>query len=264
MLLLFGRTPIPGNDKKPGKPCGKKSEQEFFLSTVGDIGDFRPKATTFQSIWPETTSATYSMSWSTNVYTNKSETKNGVGWHVTCWVQCHLTWWQDRISIDKWQMPKINILAWSYIAVILKSTWCWSTSWQTFGKWWLGSWLFLSYNSLWRLCSRHCWISITSQVKPGVSSYRGHYVPNEKTLQWGHLNPYYQWLMTIPTKGKHWELIDPSTYEVPHIHFLSSSNRGLSSDTSGASKNVFFFPGKTGGAKRACFSGALPFGFRER
>ena len=50
---------------------------------------------------------------------------------------------------------------------------------------------------------------------------------------------------SIPTIGKHWELIDLSTYEVPHIHFLSSSNRGLSSDISGASKNAFsFFPAK--------------------
>ena len=69
--------------------------------------------------------------------------------------------------------------------------------------------------------------------------------------------------MTIPTIGKHWELIDASTYEVPHMHFLSSPNRELSSDISGASKNVFF-SGETGGAKRACISGALPFSFRER
>ena len=56
---------------------------------------------------PEATSATYSVSWSTIFYTNKSETKSGVGWHVACWVQCHLTWWQDRINMDTYK--KINM-----------------------------------------------------------------------------------------------------------------------------------------------------------
>lgn len=211
---------------------------------------------------------------------------------MTCWVQCHLTWWQDRISIDKYQKQIISHdSAWSYIAVILKSTWCWSTSWQTFGRWWLGSWLFLSYNSLWRLCSWYCWVSIASQVKPGVSSYRGHYVPTEKSLKiaidlsinfdppkMGPIGWYFVkcitiipprrgnpdngaiktltisgWWPSIPTIGKHWELIDPSTYEVPHSFPELFQQRTFLRHFGSLKKCVFIFPGETGGAKRACF-----------